>query len=265
MLHSHIQHPCRNYTGLLSAAAAFLPAIAQATVTNEGTAYTLDDGAAAYRESHLFYESNGVRSRLVLYRCMDGSVFARKTVLEGEGAITPDFDFIDGRTGHREGVRTTANGREVYWQKSARFAEKNKALDVPVDAVIDAGFDTKIRAQWTRLAGETGISAHFLLPSAMRFFKVGIERVQGNTAIGVTRLRMKLDTWYGFAAPDTELDYRNSDRRMLRFKGIGSIRDMKGRVQAVRIEFPEGLQGRQARTGEIEVARNLPLTGRCGA
>ncbi len=265
MQNSHIQCPPITFTGVLAIAAALMPASADATTTNEGTAYRLDNGVAAYRESYLLYQSDGLPARLVLYRCMDGSVFARKTVVDRSGAATPDFDFIDGRTGYREGVRNTPRGREVYWQKSRAAVEKRKLLDVPAHAVIDTGFDAMIRTQWSRLSTEGGISANFLLPSALRFLKVSIEQLERQTASGVTHLRLKLDTWYGFAAPDTDLDYRSSDRRLLRFKGIGTIRDALGRNQTVRIEFPGGLQGRQASVSEIAAARRLPLTGRCGA
>ena len=265
MLHSYRYRPRLGLAALLPVVAALLPSPGYATATNTGTAYRLDDGAAAYREMHLLYSNAGTPARLVLYRCMDGSAFARKIVIERNGALTPDFDFVDGRTGHREGVRTTARGREVYWQKSTTAAEKTKQLDIPANAVIDAGFDAKVRSEWALLASGTGVSANFLLPSALRFFKVGIQRMKGKSVPGVTRLQMKLDTWYGFAAPDTELDYRDSDQRLLRFKGIGSIRDKQGRNQPVRIEFPNGLKGSQASAAEIESARRAPLTGRCGA
>ncbi len=266
MLHSNLQHRHLTLGMLVLVASVCQPdASAQSATTSEGTAYRLDDGAATYRETHLLYVSGGHPARLVLYRCMDGSSFARKIVVERSGAATPDFDFIDGRTGYREGVRPNARGREVYWQKSSTAVEQRKTLDFPAIAVIDAGFDPMIRAQWARLGTDAGISANFLLPSALRFLKVGIERVNAKPVPGVTQLRMKLDTWYGFAAPDTDLDYRTSDRRLLRFRGVGSIRDTRGRNQAVRIEFPGGLEGRHASAGEIEEARRLPLTGRCGA
>ena len=265
MPYSHIQRAHLTFGSLLLVVLASTPTSATAATTNEGTAYRLDDGEAAYREIHMLYESGGKPARLVLYRCMDGSAFARRIVVERSGSATPDFDFIDGRTGYREGVRTTSRGREVYWQKSGTDAEINKTLDLPANAVIDAGFDTMIRTQWSQLASEAGISAKFLLPSALRFLKVHIDRVKTKHLVGVTHLRMKLDTWYGFAAPATELDYRSSDRRLLRFKGIGSIRDVLGRNLAVRIEFPGGLQGRQASASEIAAAQRLSLTGRCGA
>lgn len=265
MLHPHKTCASLGLSTLFWMSAIATPAFAGPVAgASEGTAYRLEDGAAAYREMHLLFDSGSHPARLVLYRCMDGSAFARKIVVERSGAATPDFDFIDGRSGYREGVRTTARGREVYVQKSGATSEERKTLDVPANAVIDAGFDATIRAQWSRLATPAGIRANFLLPSAKRFLKVSITRAGTNPAPGVTHLRMQLDTWYGFAAPDTNLDYRNSDRRLLRFQGIGSIRDGHGRNQAVRIEFPGGLQGRHASAGEIEAARRLPLASHCG-
>jgi hypothetical protein len=265
MPHLHIQRTGLVLVSLLSAAAASFAASAQAAATNEGIAYRLDDGKPAYREIHMLYESGGAPARLVLYRCMDGTPFARKIVVERTGAVAPDFDFIDGRTGYREGARSTGKGSEVYWQKSRADGEKRKIIETPADAVIDAGFDAMIRAHWTQVGTREGTDANFLLPSAMRFLKVRIQRVAGTSAADITHLRMKLDTWYGFAAPDTDLVYSTGNRRLLRFKGIGSIRDGNGRTQAVRIEFPGGLLGRPASASEIEAVRRLPLTGRCGA
>lgn len=265
MPNPHIPCTALTLASLLSVAAGLMPASADAAVTNEGTAYRLDGGTAAYREIHMLFASGGAPARLVLYRCMNGAPFARKIMIERAGEMTPDFDFVDGRTGYREGVRTTARGREVYWQKSATAVEKAKSLAIPANAVIDAGFDSMIRTHWAELGSGNSISANFLLPSALRFLKVNIEQVKGDPVPGVIHLRMKLDTWYGFAAPDTDLYYRSSDQRLLRFKGIGTIRDTRGRNQAVRIEFPDGLQGHQTNASEIAAARRLPLTGRCGA
>ena len=122
-----------------------------------------------------------------------------------------------------------------------------------------------MRERWTQLGTKQGLDANFLLPSAQRFLKINIRRVTGTPAAGITHLRMKLDTWYAFAAPDTDLFYRTSDRRLLRFKGIGTIRDGHGRNQQVRIEFPGGLEGLTASAEQIEALRRLPLDGRCGA
>lgn len=250
--------------GLLPMVGSAVAGPADAAVTNEGTAYRLDDGKPAYREIHLSFESVGKPARLVLYRCMDGNTFARKIVVEHEIARAPDFDFVDGRTGYREGARGTGKGRDVYWQQSKAAKEQRSVVDAPADAVIDAGFDALVKTQWAQLNSKGGIGASFLLPSAMRFLKVKIQRVAGSPTPGITKLRMKLDTWYGFAAPDTDIDYQTNDRRLLRFKGIGNIRDHRGRIQAVRIEFPGGLQPRVSSAADIDAARRIPLTGRCG-
>lgn len=252
------------FAGLLPIAGAAFAGPADAAVTNEGTAYRLDDGKPAYREVHLSFESVGKPARLTLYRCMDGTTFARKVVVEQEDARSPDFDFVDGRTGYREGVHGTGKGRYVYWQQTKATKEQRAVLDAPADAVIDAGFDALVKTQWSQLNSKIGISASFLLPSAMRFLKVKIQRIAGPPTPGIAKLRMKLDTWYGFAAPDTDIDYQISERRLLRFNGIGNIRDLRGRNQAVRIEFPGGLQPRASSAADIEAARRVPLTGRCG-
>ena len=128
-------------------AVSLMPASADAATTHEGTAYRVDNGAAAYRESHMTFQSGGRPARLVLYRCMDGSTFARKIVLERSDAATPDFDFMDGRTGFREGVRSSTRGREVFWQKSATAVEQTKTLAIPANGVIDAGFDAMVRKE----------------------------------------------------------------------------------------------------------------------
>ena len=258
-----IHRACIAITSSLFVAAALASAPADAATTHVGNAYRLDDGALAYREVHMLYDSGGDPARLVLYRCPDGAAFARKVVVERVGAEAPDFDFVDGRSGYREGVRTNNGKREVYSRKSDATAEKTRPLDVPAYAVIDAGFDAMVRAQWPRLSTSDGITANFLLPSALRFLKVSIQRVKDAPEAGITHLRMQLDTWYGFVAPDTELDYRTSDRRLLRFTGIGTIRDARGRNQAVRIEFPGGLKGLYASASDIEAARRLPLATGC--
>jgi hypothetical protein len=74
---------------------------------------------------------------------------------------------------------------------------------------------------------------------------------------------MRLDAWYGFVAPNTELVYRLRDRQLLRFEGLGSIRNANGRHQTVRIEFPDKFRVAAVNQAEIDAAIKAPLTGRC--
>lgn len=228
----------------------------------EGLAYAAQSGELAYREIHWRYEEQGQPARLVLYRCPNGAAFARKRMSAGSDPATPNFDFIDARTGYREGVRGAGDRREVYWRAGHGGDMKTRTLELDADAVIDAGFDAVVRAQWQALREGTSIEAGFLLPSRLEFIDVSIGRIDGAKA-ETTRLRMELDAWYGFAAPRTELVYRNSDRWLLQFEGIGSIRDDSGHHQEVRIEFPPALRTADIDRKQVDAAVATPLGRSC--
>jgi hypothetical protein len=72
-----------------------------------------------------------------------------------------------------------------------------------------------------------------------------------------------VDAWYGFVAPRTDLTYRREDRWLLRFEGIGTIRDDRGRHQDVRIEFPPESR-RAVPRADVEAALAAPLARQCG-
>lgn len=220
----------------------------------EGVAYAPDSKRVLYRETHWLYAQGGVRQRLVLYRCPRGEAFARKVVSDSPSATAPDFDFVDARDGYEEGASTRQGRRYVYTRKNAAAARKETVLPERAGAVIDAGFDAMIRSRWDALSANTPITAPFLLPSRASFLDFRIEPLeQANDAASVRRLRMALDTWYGFAIAPIELRYALADHRLLEFRGISTIRDSGGRYQNVRIEFappttPDSAERQAART-----------------
>lgn len=233
----------------------------------DGLAYARDGARLLYRETHWRYADAKVAQRLVLYRCPDGQAFARKRVIDGAQAEAPNFDFSDGRDGYREGVRGRGGGREVYVQDDARAPLRTRAVKLPRDAVIDAGFDAMVRARWDTLSQGRAIAIPFLLPSRFDFLDLKLAataptRVDGRPA---RRLRMSLDRWYGFAIPAVELTYADADRRLLEFRGIGTVRDRRGRPLDVRIAFPADAVARDATRAEIERAAAMPLVRSCGA
>lgn len=237
------------------------PAVAGAADRYDGLAYAARSGALVYRETHWRYLDRGTAARLVVYRCLNGTAFARKEVFDRPSATAPDFEFVDARDGYREGVRTQAGRREVFWQASRGTASKQRTIEVGAQSVIDAGFDAMVRSRWEPLMAGKTVAAAFLLPSRQDFLAVKIREQQRRQ--DTVRLSMRLDAWYGFAAPNTELTYRLGDRCLVRFEGIGTIRDDKGRHQAVRIEFPDKLRVAGIAQAEIDAAKTTPLTGRC--
>lgn len=250
--------PCAVLLGMLAWAGA------SATDRYEGLAYSKEDGRLVYREFHWRYEEQGSPARLVVYRCPDGTPFARKRVRAVGSASAPAFEFVDGRDGYREGVRGDGGEREVFVQAQRDSGMQERVLRVGPGSVIDAGFDELIRRHWDALMAGDSVAADFLLPSRFDFLGISIRKTASpDGKDGTVRLRMKLDAWYGVVAPQTDLVYRASDRWLLRFEGIGSIRDARGRNQAVRIEFPADLHVATVDRAEVEAALALPLNGRC--
>lgn len=229
----------------------------------EARAYARRGDALLYRESHWRYRQDGDARRLVLYRCPDGRAFARKQVVERATAQAPDFDFEDARDGYREGVRSNAQGRVVYVRPARQAAMKEQALSLPVDAVIDAGFDASVRLHWARLRAGDAVVQPFLLPSRMAFVPVRLQPRQTLqwSGIAAQRLSMRLDRWYGVVAPTMQLTYAIADQRLLEFAGIATIRDARGAHQDVRIVFPEPPAAAEARA--LQQALATPLVRQC--
>ena len=260
--------PARHRLLLLAAAPLLAAAGSRDAATadiqhQEARAYARGGATLLYRESHWRYRQDGSARRLVLYRCPDGRAVARKTVIERQRAQAPDFDFEDARDGYREGVRSGAQGRIVYVRDDAAAAQKERALAVPADGVIDAGFDASVRLHWTALQAGRDVTQPFLLPSRMAFMPVRLTpgaavRWEG---IPAQRMTMRLDRWYGFVAPTMQLTYASTDQRLLEFAGIATIRDSAGKHQDVRIVFPEAAATADARG--LQTALATPLVSTC--
>lgn len=231
-----------------------------ATTARRETAnvYAADSGTLLYRETH-WVVPGASPERWVLYTCPSGEPFARKYVLPG--GAQPDFEIEDGRDGQVEGVRGSGATRQVYVRGATTKA--GRRVDVPADGVIDAGFDVAVRARWAALMPGDSIRLQFLVPMRKRFYPVRIHRVESLdwNGIGAERLRMRLDTWFGFAVPDVDLVYARADQRLLEFHGTGNVRDARGRNPQVRITFTPPTESIDAAV--VASIGELPLDGNC--
>lgn len=228
-----------------------------------GTAYARSGEQVLYREVHYVFEAQGEQRQLVLYRCLNGDAFGRKLLHDSPASATPAFDFVDGRTGYREGVRGNGGARIVYVQMSHDAVEHSQNL-TETNSVIDAGFDTYVRTHWDTL-GITGDEVRFLVPSRLGFLKVRL--IDGGSAVehgqALRKVRIQLDAWYSFVLPQIDLSYTAENHRLWRFEGTGSIRDNHSHNQDVRIEFPEDARQINVPQAELNVALAAPLVGRC--
>lgn len=270
-----MQTRCLIWTGLLSAALASSPAQAAGLPAfdaerYEAQAYPRGGGPMLYTETHWRYREGEVWQHLVLYGCPQSKgVFARKLLRESPTAQAPDFDFQDARDGYREGVRrregVPGGVREVYVQAKSGAPVEAKPLVLPANAVLDAGFDAFVRANWSSLSAGASVKVPFLVPSRFEFldFKIADARDAQIEGQPVRRLRMSFAAWYGFALPSLELAYTRDGARLVEFNGLGTIRDAQGNHQNVRIVFPEAARSLSPPASEIDAALARPLTPRC--
>ncbi|ALM85791.1 hypothetical protein [Bordetella sp. N] len=191
---------------------------------------------------------------MVLYRCPDGTPFARKWVQGRLNDPVPDYAFADQRNGYREGVETRDGARSVYVLASAGKQAERKVLDPPSNAVINSGFDAWVRTHWS----VSNATLNILIPSRLSFMPLSIS-VLAPADAGERVYRMKLDTWYGFAAPTLQVTYDVAAHRLRRFVGPSDVHDDNGGTQSVRIEFPPDQRLAPPSKAQIDAAAKAPL------
>jgi hypothetical protein len=210
---------------------------AQARVTAvEGDARDPDGGRLLYREEHLIrHEGERPLERLVIYRCPDGSAFARKRVDYRVSQIAPDFELVDAR-GYREGLRREG-GQPVLWSTESR-ARRLGAAKAPL--VADAGFDEYLRQRWTTFADGRPQPIAFAVPSFGRALPLRIRSAGRHQRAGtpVYRFELSLDGLLGAFADAIAVEYDAGDRRLRHFRGLTNVRDADGDQIEAAIDFP---------------------------
>ncbi len=228
---------------LLPVLLAALPAQAALTF-EEGLARDPESRQLLYREHHLIRRAEGKPSeRLVIYRCVDGTPFARKRVDYRRSAQAPEFSFEDVRLGYGEGLRRSGNAGTVWVRDGRGEGERSAALSDPVaQLVADAGFDEFIRRQWQPLVAGKSVPLRFAVPSRLQTLGFKVSR-QGPATVGqepAETFRLKLGGLLGWIAPHIDVAYGRDSQRLLRFEGLSNLRTDDGRSQLVaRIDFPK--------------------------
>ena len=246
---------------------ALLPGAATAAGilrVEEGVARALGVGATLYREQHWVRLGDGAPlERMVLYRCPDGTAFARKRVDYRRSSEAPAFVLDDHRSGYREGLRWIDGAPRVFVREAAGAEESSAAL--PAAALVaDAGFDQFIQRHWDALVGGRRLPLAFAVPARGRSLAFTVQKA-GSAVVGGEKawvFRLRLDGLLGLVAPGIDVSYGQASRRLLRFEGLSNLRDDAGQRQlAARIDFalPPGSgteeQWRQAATRPLAACR----------
>lgn len=206
----------------------------------QGQARDPDTRRLLYTESHWTrLEAGAPVRRTVLYRCPDGTAFARKEISYAPSPLAPTFRFTDARLGYQEGLRWR-DGRPELWT-SGRDGERAQTLANRPDLVADAGFDVFIRSRWPQLSAGERQSLRFAVPSRLASYGFNLRRsaaVRYREQPAQT-FRLGLDGLAGLVAPEIEVTYSRDSRRLLRFRGLSNILDDAGeKALETLIEFP---------------------------
>ncbi|WP_152560446.1 hypothetical protein [Arenimonas donghaensis] len=225
---------------VLALLAASLPAQAGLGF-QEASARDPESGDLLYTEQHLLrHQDQQLRQRLVVYRCANGTAFARKRIDYADSALAPAFHFEDARLGYREGLRREAGGQELWVQPSPAEAERSAKLEAGAGVVADAGFDEFIRRQWQPLLAGDAVKLQFAVPSRLDSYGFTVRR-RGSDRVGgedAEVFRLRLGGLWGLLAPHIDVAYARESRRLLRFEGLSNLRDEAGEPLQARIDFP---------------------------
>lgn len=210
-----------------------------AVLSQLGVARDPAGGSLLYQEQHLIErDSARIRERLVLYRCGDGTAFARKHVEYRDSQFVPDFSLTDARDGYREGL----DGNHDEWRVWSGTRPQPKALQKTAGVLVaDAGFDELVRAHWSALIRGGKLPIRFVVPAFDKSMALNL-RSLGRASIEdqpVQRFSLKLGGLLALVSPDIEVAYEVDSRRLRRFEGISNLRSDRGKPFNVRIDFPQ--------------------------
>lgn len=228
-----------------------------------GSAYAPGSKRILYHEEHVLLQRDGtLAERIVLYRCPNGTPFARK-VSQYDALLAPDVALENGDTGMQQGVRHAQGMHQVYFRASRGEPEKSAPLPNDPSLVIDAGFDEFIRANWRALLDGKTIPLHFLVQSRLEAmnFKVYHLHSERTEDAAVETFRLKLDGVVGWVLPSIDVSYSSDEHVLMRYTGLSDLRDSHGDNYRAEIVFRNADRA-PATAADARAARAVPL-GRC--
>ncbi len=226
----------------------------------EGLARNPESKQPLYREQHwIRFKDLVPTERLVLYRCMDGTAFARKRVNYQPSTQAPAFEFTDARKGYVEGLRYKQNKAALWFRPPGSAPEKNSLLTVQ-NLVADAGFNEFIKINWLQLRTGKALPLRFAVPTRLQAYKFNLKQTGESTFAGVPAVtyQLKLSGLLSLLADPIEVTYDRTSRRLLRFQGLSNLRDDAGEFDLMaQIDFPQA--SRDAKEEDWLKHASLPL------
>lgn len=226
----------------------------------EGIARDPGNQRPLYKEQH-WIRTNALApvERLVVYRCMDGTAFARKRVNYQPSEQAPAFEFIDVRKGYVEGLRYKQRKAALWYRAPGAVPEKNAVLPAQ-NLVADAGFNEFIRINWPALRSGKALPLRFAVPTRLQAYKFNLKQTGESLLAGtpVVTYQLKLSGLLSLLADPIEVTYDIASKRLLRFQGLSNLRNDAGQFDLLtQIDFPQ--PAREATEADWQKHATLPL------
>ncbi|MCU0453864.1 MAG: hypothetical protein MUE68_09405 [Bacteroidetes bacterium] len=207
----------------------------------DGLAVDLKSRRPVYTERHEEVIADGKRVGLrSTYLSPDGVVWATRIVDFSKSQFVPDFEFEDRRTGYRVGAEGRGDSVRFFEREDRLAPLVSQTLRIPGTAVVDAGFNNYVQANWATIASGKKTYINFGAPFAMdyygfRVYKDG-ERTEGGRRFMTVKLDIDNFVIRLFLDPIV-LTYDMDARRLVSYEGISNILNDAGDSYFVRISY----------------------------
>lgn len=174
------------------------------------------------------------------YRNASGETIVRRHVNFEMSTLKPSFRLDDLRTGYAEGAELVGDRIKVFMGGSAGDPYREKLLQVPEPAVVDAGFNAYVERHWDALMKGDVLHFNFVAPSQLDYFKFRVYKARDTTHRQKQAVVLKMDIDHALLrlfVDAIQLTYDRGTRQLLVYHGISNIYDDKGKTHKVRMEF----------------------------
>jgi len=200
-----------------------------------GTARSTD-GALLYREEHVVRRSGRqILDATTTYSDPEGRVIALLRSDFSRDPFAPSYEFKDLRSGAVEAVGV-ADG--VVDLRSPKGARRLSAPPSPTRLVTGQGLDRLVRDRLESLVRGEELAVTYAIPSRLDTYDFRVRAVEDGAPQGAVRVRVEVSSWIlRMLAPNLDVEYQTSTKRLLRYRGVSNLADARGDYPEVEIVY----------------------------
>ncbi len=174
------------------------------------------------------------------YRDDKNRTIVKRVVNFKTDILKPNFLLEDLRNGYSEGAEYVNGRLKVFRGGTAQEPFREKFIDVPEPAVVDAGFNFFVEQNWDAIQKGDIKSFHFVAPSQLDYFSFRVIKdkdieIGGRDAVII---RLELDNFlFRIFVDPIVLVYDKNSKRLISYEGISNIYNDDGKSYVVRMNF----------------------------